>query len=258
MAGSAAAASDSHLRASVVRPYLHNGVFVCAETCIRTQCAPRRPCCLSRWRRSSLICRTDAKSPISPPHRRFGASSGVSDGDADRRGLFGLLRADMLAKAEWLYGSRTGRALMKTAVTDGTLAMVLYRLMQASQRIGLSPLAMVFNKLNVIMGGCIIGRQAEFGAGFVLIHSNGVVINSAVKGGRDVKVEHQVTIGADRGVSPILGDDVFIGAGAKILGAIRVGSRVRVGANAVVVKDVPDDMTAVGVPARYLPRKAEG
>lgn len=147
--------------------------------------------------------------------------------------------------------------MLKAAVTDGTLAMVLYRLMQASQRIGLSPIAMVFNKLNVIMGGCIIGRSAEFGPGFVLIHSNGVVINSAVKGGRDVKVEHQVTIGADRGVSPILGDDVFIGAGAKILGAIRVGSRVRIGANAVVVKDVPDDVTAVGVPARHLPRKAE-
>ena len=61
------------------------------------------------------------------------------------------MRADLLAKAEWLYGSRRGRAVLKAAVTDGTLAMVLYRLMQASQRIGLSPIAMVFNKLNVIM-----------------------------------------------------------------------------------------------------------
>ena len=170
-------------------------------------------------------------------------------------GFFGLLKADLLAKAEWLYGASTAQALLKTLLTDGTVAMLLYRLMHSSQRLGLSPLAMLFNKLNVIMGGCIIGRGADFGPGFVLIHSNGVVINTAVRGGRDVKVEHQVTIGADRGVSPVLGDDVFIGAGAKILGAIRVGSRVRIGANAVVVKDVPDDITAVGVPARYLPRR---
>ena len=180
----------------------------------------------------------------------------MSDGQSEGRGLIGLLRADVLAKAEWLYGARSGRTVLKTMLTDGTVAMVLYRLMQSSQRLGLAPVAMIFNKLNVIMGGCIIGRHAEFGPGFVLIHSNGVVINSAVKGGRDVKVEHQVTIGADRGVSPILGDDVFIGAGAKILGAIRVGSRVRIGANAVVVKDVPDDVTAVGVPARHLPHRS--
>ena len=58
---------------------------------------------------------------------------------------------------------------MKAATTDGSFAMVTYRLMQASQRIGLTPLAMIFNKLNVIFGGCIIGRGADFGCGFVLI-----------------------------------------------------------------------------------------
>jgi serine O-acetyltransferase len=112
---------------------------------------------------------------------------------------------------------------------------------------------MIFNKLNVL-GSCIIGRGADFGPGFVLVHSQGVVINGSVRGGRDIKIEHQVTIGAERGQSPILGDDIFIGAGAKILGSIRIGSNVRVGANAVVVKDVPDHMTAVGVPARYISR----
>lgn len=178
----------------------------------------------------------------------------VSERSAEPRGLLSLVRADIAAKATWLYGSSTTKSIIKTLLTDGTLAMLLYRLMQSSQRLRLVPVAMVFNKLNVIMGGCIIGRGAHFGPGFVLVHSNGVVINTAVRGGRDVKIEHQVTIGAERGLSPILGDDVFVGAGAKILGAITIGSRVRVGANAVVVKDVPDDVTAVGVPARYLPR----
>lgn len=170
-------------------------------------------------------------------------------------GFISLLRSDIKAKAIWLYGGARSRDVIKTLLTDGTGAMILYRLMQASQRCHLSPLAMFFNKLNVF-GGCIIGRRADFGPGFVLIHSNGVVINTSVRGGHDIKIEHQVTIGAEREESPILGDDVFIGAGARILGAIRVGSNVRIGANAVVVKDVPDGVTAVGVPAQYRPRAA--
>jgi serine O-acetyltransferase len=172
-------------------------------------------------------------------------------------GLFSLVRADLVAKAAWLYGSTAPGAVIKTLLTDGTFAMLVYRLMQSSQRLRVSPLAMLFNKVNVIAGGCVIGRGAQFGPGFVLVHSMGVVINTAVRGGRDVKIEHQVTIGAERGLSPVLGDDIFIGAGAKVLGAIRIGSRVRIGANAVVVKDVPDDVTAVGVPARYIARTAE-
>ncbi len=169
-------------------------------------------------------------------------------------GLIALVRSDLSAKAAWLYGSSSSRSVVKALLTDGTLAMLLYRLMQWNQRVGLTPFAMLFNKLNVIFGGCVIGRGAQFGPGFVLVHSMGVVINTAVRGGRDVKIEHQVTIGAERGVSPQLGDDIFVGAGAKILGAVTIGSRVRIGANAVVVKDVPADVTAVGVPARYLPR----
>jgi serine O-acetyltransferase len=174
--------------------------------------------------------------------------------DGEPRSSFkDLLVSDLKAKANWLYGSAERRDIVKTLLTDGTPSMILYRLMQATQHGKLGLLAMVFNKLNVF-SSCIIGRGAEFGPGFVLIHSQGVVINGSVRGGRDVKIEHQVTIGADRAQSPVLGDDIFIGAGAKILGSIRIGSHVRVGANAVVVKDVPDNVTAVGVPARYISR----
>ena len=87
----------------------------------------------------------------------------------------------------------------------------------------------------------------------MLIHSSGIFINASVRGGSDIKIEHQVTIGAERNVSPMLGDDIFIGAGAKIVGGLRIGSRVRIGANAVVLSDVPDGSTAVGVPARIIP-----
>jgi serine O-acetyltransferase len=167
---------------------------------------------------------------------------------------FSLMAGDLRAKARWVYGTTTFRDLLKALFTDGTFAMVVYRLMQASQRLGLVPLTMLFNKLNAVCAACIIGRGAEFGPEFVLVHSQGVVINGKVKGGRNVMLEHQVTIGADRDASPVLGDEVFVGAGAKIIGGVRVGNRVKVGANAVVVDDVPDDSTVVGVPARPVGR----
>src|SRR5687768_6049189 len=158
--------------------------------------------------------------------------------------------ADLRAKARWLYESERWPALARAAATDGTAAMVLYRLMQASRRHRLVPLEMLFNKLNAAVGGCIIGRGAEFGPGLVLIHSNGVVINGSVRGGANIHIEHQVTIGAERRQSPVLGDGVFIGAGAKIVGAVTVGAGARIGANAVVVHDVAPDTTVVGIPAR--------
>lgn len=162
--------------------------------------------------------------------------------------MFALIRADLHAKARWLYEAETGKALVKALLTDGTPAMILYRFMQAAQRCRLAPLAMLFNKLMP----CIIGRGADFGPGLVFIHSQGIVINTGVRGGRNVFIEHQVTIGAEKQQAPVLGDDVFIGAGAKVIGPVRIGNQVKIGANAVVTKDLPDGATAVGIPARVI------
>ena len=168
------------------------------------------------------------------------------------------LRIDLVAKARWCYESESPGALLKTLATDGTFAMICYRMMQASREAGIAPLEMVFNKLNAVTSGCIIGRGAEFGPGFVLIHAQGVVINGAVRAGKNLKIEHQVTIGAERRQSPIIGDDVFIGAGAKIIGSVRIGDGARIGANAVVLHDVPAHTTVVGIPARPVKRRVEG
>jgi serine O-acetyltransferase len=165
-----------------------------------------------------------------------------------------LIGADLRRKASWCYESETLPAQLKALATDGTTSMLLYRLMQASRRHRLAPLEMLFNKLNAA-SGCIIGRGAEFGPGFVLIHSNGVVINGSVRGGDNVMIEHQVTIGAERRQSPELGNDVFVGAGAKIIGSVTIGDRARVGANAVVLRDVPADATVVGIPAKPIERR---
>jgi serine O-acetyltransferase len=173
-----------------------------------------------------------------------------SNTDAHR--LFGLIASDIRAKAQWVYGSTSRRNILKALLTEGSAAMVVYRLMQTSQRWGLTPLAMLFNKTNVLFGSCIIGRRAEFGPGFVLNHAFGVVINGAVKGGKNIRLEHLVTIGTERNLAPTLGDNIYIGAGAKIIGGITIGSNVKIGANAVVVKDLPDGVTAVGVPAKIV------
>ena len=167
-------------------------------------------------------------------------------------GLWQLIASDLRAKAEWCYEGSSWKSLLKTMMTDGTAAMVWYRLMQWAHRWRLVPLEMVFNKCNAVFCNCIIGRGAEFGPRFVLIHSTGVVINGSVRAGSNLRVEHQVTIGAEGRQSPVLGDHVFLGAGAKIVGPVTIGDDVRIGANAVVVNDIPSGATAVGIPAKVV------
>ncbi len=171
-----------------------------------------------------------------------------------RRAL-GLLREDLKEKARQYYGKDDTRTVLKTLATDGSGSMVVYRLMQGSRDLGVAPLEMFFNKLNAF-GGCVIGRGAEFGPGFVLFHSNGVVINGKVRGGSNVHLQHEVTLGDNGyGEIPTLGSNILIGAGAKVIGNIKIGDGARIGANAVVVKDVEAETTVVGIPAKPIARK---
>jgi serine O-acetyltransferase len=170
-------------------------------------------------------------------------------------GLLRTIRTDVNLKAQWCYENSHWSSLVKTLCTDGTAAMILYRLMQWCRRWRLTPLELLCNKLNAVFCNCIIGRGAEFGPGLVLIHSTGIVINGSVRGGEGVHLEHQVTIGAERRQAPKLGSNVFVGAGAKIIGPVTVGDGARIGANAVVVDDVPEYSTVVGIPAKVVRRR---
>lgn len=163
-----------------------------------------------------------------------------------------MLLSDLRAK-QALYSQYGGRcSLLKAALTDGTSANVLYRAQSALTRWRLTPLALLPHWLNKVMNGCVIGVRAQFGPGFVLIHPVGVVINSSTRGGRNVWIESGVVIGDNRGRSPVLADDIFVGSGAKIIGGVVLGSGARVGANAVVLKDVQPGTTVVGIPARAI------
>lgn len=169
-----------------------------------------------------------------------------------------MLTEDLREKSRRYYKSDAPRDVLKTLGTDGTSAMILYRLQQGARESGLRTLEAFFYKLNASRG-CVIGRGADFGPGFVLVHAHGVVINGTVRGGERVHVQHQVTIGNNElGQAPTLGSDIVIGAGAKIIGPITLGDGARVGANAVVLHDVPADTTVVGIPAKPVTRRDPG
>ena len=100
---------------------------------------------------------------------------------------------------------------------------------------------------------------ATIGKRFFIDHGAGVVIGETAEIGNDVTLYHGVTLGGTTWNKekrhPTLGDNVLIGAGAKILGAITLGNNVRVGANSVVVKDVPACCTVIGIPGRIIQTK---
>jgi len=101
-----------------------------------------------------------------------------------------------------------------------------------------------------------IAPQATLGRRLMLPHPNGVVIHEDAIVGDDCMIMQQVTIGMiEEGAVPRLGNKVYVGAGAKIIGKVSVGDGARVGANAVVTHDVPAGCTAIGVPARVVRRK---
>lgn len=164
--------------------------------------------------------------------------------------MFSNIRADIRAK-QALYSQYGAKySLLRTLLTDGSSANFLYRMQDWLSSKGGKLAGLVPHILNKWINGCVIGIGAKFGPGFVLIHPVGVVINAGVIGGRNIWLESGVVIGDNRGRSPSLGDYVFVGSGAKVIGGVSVRSKAKVGANAVVLCDVPEGCLAVGVPAK--------
>lgn len=108
-----------------------------------------------------------------------------------------------------------------------------------------------------VMTSSDIDPNAVIGEGIHLPHPNGIVVHASAVIGDDCMIMQQVTIGQlSSSHAPVVGSQVYIGAGAKILGEVAIGDRARIGANAVVLCNVPADWTAVGVPARLIPPKS--
>lgn len=164
---------------------------------------------------------------------------------------------DLKAKARWnYYSGGTGKQILKALASDGSLCTILYRSMRRLNRHTVTkPLSAILCKMNAMLCGAVIGRNATFGNSLVILHSVGVVINSKVRGGDNIVIESGVVIGEEKKGCPVLGNNIFIGSGAKIFGGITIGDNVIIGANAVVNKDVPPDVVVGGIPARILKQK---
>jgi serine O-acetyltransferase len=106
-----------------------------------------------------------------------------------------------------------------------------------------------------VVTGADIPLNCRIGGGLLIPHPNGIVVHPDSEIGPNCLLFQQVTIGFARSGVPKLGGHVDVGAGAKLLGPITIGDHAVIGANAVVTIDVPAGATAVGIPARLLPRK---
>jgi serine O-acetyltransferase len=142
----------------------------------------------------------------------------------------------------------------------GVHAVLWHRVSHALYRAGLRGLARLSSHLGRMLTGIEIHPGARIGRRLFIDHGMGVVIGETAEIGDDVLIYHGVTLGGLSGQPgkrhPTVEDRVTIGAGAQVLGPIRIGRGARVGANAVVVAPVPAGCTVVGIPARP-PRGAE-
>lgn len=116
-------------------------------------------------------------------------------------------------------------------------------------RIGLRMGAVLRHRFWSVVTGADIPVTCQIGGGLCIPHPNGIVIHPRVQIGPNCMIFQQVTLGMRNGQVPWIGGHVDIGAGAKVLGNARVGDHACIGANAVVLHDVPEGLTAVGVPA---------
>ena len=168
------------------------------------------------------------------------------------------LKADLKRKQEIFAQDGAQVSMLRIWMADGTSANVLYRCMRwcATHRLGF--LAYFFQWSNKLLNGCVIGSGANFSSGFVIMHPVGIVINSKVTGGNNITLESGVVIGDEKGQSPVLANNIFVGAGAKIIGSLTVADDVKIGANAVLTKNASKGATMLGIPAKAYEKKSNG
>lgn len=178
--------------------------------------------------------------------------------------MFDYIRADIHRKQEWFLKEKSWFVKnVRVFLEPGTIAVIVYRFGRWTRSVKiplvkqLLRLIYILAKAVVVMGfGIYIPSKANIGKGFTIHNFSGIFICEATIGENFI-VFQNVTVGHLRGqpAPPLLGDNVFLGAGAKVLGSVKIGNNVAVGANSVVISDVPDNCTVMGVPARIISRE---
>jgi serine O-acetyltransferase len=139
----------------------------------------------------------------------------------------------------------------------GVWAIVNYRIAHALYKKGFTRIARIIMGISQILTGVDLHPGATIGRRVFFDHAVGIVVGETAVIGNDVLIYQGVTLGGvslEKGIKrhPTIKDGVVIGSGAKILGNITIGKNCRIGSNSVVIKNVPDESTAVGIPARVI------
>ncbi|KRR27887.1 serine acetyltransferase [Bradyrhizobium lablabi] len=155
----------------------------------------------------------------------------------------------------------------RDAGAQGFWAMVVYRF--GRWRYGVRPALLrklcsfiykVLYKIIQIITGIELPCEAIVGRNFVIDHFGGIIVSGYARFGDNCRIRNGVVVGLQRveePVAPVIGNNVDIGAGAKLLGPIKIGDNSIIGANAVVIEDVPENSIAIGVPAVVKPRRQQ-
>lgn len=140
----------------------------------------------------------------------------------------------------------------------GLHAVIIHRFSHLLYRCGLRTLPRFIAQIARFFTGIEIHPGAKIGKGFFIDHGSGVVIGETTEIGKNVTLYQGVTLGGtgkEKGKRhPTIGNDVLIGAGAKVLGSIKIGNDSKIGAGSVVLKEVPENSTVVGIPGRVIHR----
>jgi serine O-acetyltransferase len=160
---------------------------------------------------------------------------------------------DALALSRAARGAGDRKGGLRMLRTDAWIILLLFRLRTRALRWHIPVVNRLLRLAQMVFGGIELGNEITLGEGVYFIHSLGTVIGGDARVGHRVRFLGNNTVGAARDDGyPVIGDDVEVGCGARILGPVRIGNGAVIGANAVVLSDVPAGAVAVGVPARIL------
>jgi serine O-acetyltransferase len=150
------------------------------------------------------------------------------------------------------------QAAKAAATQDGYKVLAMTRIRESARAMHIPGVNHAFRLAGTVLYGIEIGNDVTFGEGVNFAHTLGTVIGGTSRIGNRVKFMGNNTIGTakDNGC-PVIEDDVIVGCGARVLGPIRIGARSIIGANAVVLSDVPPDSVVTGIPAKAVPQKRE-
>lgn len=173
--------------------------------------------------------------------------------------MFNRLRYDIRAIRERDPAARSGVEVF--LLYSGLHAVIWYRIAHWFFKHHLFFIARLLSQTAKWLTGIEIHPGATIGKGLLIDHGSGVVIGETAEIGDNCTIYQGVTLGGtgkDKGKRhPTLGDNVMVGSGAKILGPFKVGSNSEIAANAVVLEEIPENCTAVGVPARIVRRDGQ-